>query len=142
MDIYESLQPGDLVYIVEGRKMAFCRVVKVVRDKSKPDYTEYVLDRVEQWYNHEYFETMSVFLLGKRFTVGRTRDIAYSGMWQFYSAEEFEKYYGHLPSKIENGQQIEFEIALRRITIGIATLVVLLLIIGVCYLVAKVFRFA
>jgi hypothetical protein len=92
MDIYESLQAGDRVYIVEGRKLAHCRVISVAREKSSPDHTEYPRDIVEQWYNHDYFETMSIFLLGRRLKVGRTRGVAYNGMWQFYSAESFEKY--------------------------------------------------
>ncbi len=136
MDIYESLQPGDHVYIMERRKLAFCRVINVIRDKSRPDYTEYILDIVEQWYEHEYFETISVFLAGKRLRVGRQVGFAYSGMWQFYSAENFEKYYGRLPSQKFNRDQVKFENALRSIVIGV---IALLLIIGGGYLIITAF---
>ncbi len=139
MDIYESLQPGDPVYIMEGRKLAFCRAIKIIRDKSRPTYTEYVLDIVEQWYQHDYFETISVFLAGKHLRVGREAGVAYNGMWQFYSAESFEKYYGHLPSQKFNRDQVKFENALRKIVIGLVALIVLLLLIGGCRLISTAF---
>jgi hypothetical protein len=136
LHLYDSLQAGDHVYFVERRKMAFCRVLEVRRDPSRPDYTEYVLDIVEQWYDHEFFEPISILFSGKRLTVSRTEGMAYNGMWQFYTADEFAKYYGPLPSRPENLAQIRFEFLLRRglIASAIVLIILALLLIAVLLL--------
>lgn len=86
---YASLQPGDLVYMREINYLALCRIIRVKKNESRPDYTEYVCQIVQQWFP----DYEPVRLIGKRFTVARTAGPGhvYSGMWQFYSVDEFEK---------------------------------------------------
>jgi hypothetical protein len=92
-DDYKSFQAGDLVYFIEKRRMAFCCIEKVVRDQARPDYTEYVLEIIKLPRENERFRPLNTLL--KHFSVSCTSGIAYSGMWRFYTPEEFEKYYSH-----------------------------------------------
>ena len=129
--VYDAFfQLGDRVYFVERRKMALCRVVKINRDKADPKYIEYVLDIVEQWYDHEFFKPLPIVFVGKRFKVSRVEGEAYNGMWQLYTAQEFEKYYGHVTSNPRNIRRVRFKMVLRWVVvIGFVTALGLWLLI-------------
>jgi hypothetical protein len=89
--IHDVFKVGDEVYFVESRWMAFCRIKKIVHNESRPDYVEYVLEILKLPYHNEYFKPLNT--MHKRFSVGRTSGVYFSGMWYFYSPQQFEKYY-------------------------------------------------
>jgi hypothetical protein len=91
-DSYGTFKVGDEVYFIENRWMAFCRIKKIIRDQSRPDYTKYVLEILKLPHRHEHFLAFNKIL--KHFWVGHSTGVYYSGMWRFYSPQQFEKYYG------------------------------------------------
>ena len=90
-DLYDIFKVGDEIYFVENRWMAFCRIKKIIHDQSRPDYTKYVLEILKLPHRHEYFLAFNKLL--KRFWVSRSSGVYYSGMWRFYTPQQFEKYY-------------------------------------------------
>lgn len=87
---YKSLRPGDLIYIravvnMEGR-LALCRILRIKRDESRPDYFMYACRIVQQWFP----DYGPIRWLGKRLTVGCSAKLVFPGMWQLYSVQEFE----------------------------------------------------
>ena len=91
-DSYDSFQVGDPVFFVENRWMAFCRIKKIIRDRSRPNYAKYVLEIVRLPRENECFQPLNTIL--KHFSVSRTAGMYYSGMWHFYTPQEFEENYG------------------------------------------------
>jgi hypothetical protein len=122
-----KLEAGDYVYFIERRKLALCQIVKIKKFDARPDYTEYVLNIVEQWYNHEYFRPLPIFIIGGQLMVSRTEGVAYNAMWQFFSHESFEKHYGHLQSDPKNRRRVMVEIACRKICIVMAVAIAALI---------------
>lgn len=90
-DPYDSFQAGDLVYFIERRWMALCRIKKITRDQSRPNYAEYLLEILKLPIENERFQPLNTIL--KYFTVSHTSGVAYSGMWHFYTQEAFESSY-------------------------------------------------
>jgi uncharacterized protein YqgQ len=91
---YNSLQPGDLIYVRAvatmpsplQNRLALCRILKIKRDESQPDYIEYICEIVQQWFP----DYGPIRWFGKRLTVGCNIGFIHSGMWHLYSVEEFE----------------------------------------------------
>lgn len=133
-DDFGLYQPGDFVYFVEGRLMAFCCIDKIVKAKSNPLYTEYVLEIIRQPRNNEFFGP--VYSLRRHFTVGRAPGAeGVSGMWRFYTPKEFEYYYSHF-----RGDMVTWSEYFRPyIYVLGAVLIVLLLVMGGCFLGTRLF---
>ncbi len=133
-DDFGLCQPGDFVYFVEGRLMAFCCIDKIVKTKSNPQFTEYVLEIVRQPRNNEFFRP--VYSLRRHFTVGRAPGAeGVSGMWRFYTPKEFEYYYSHF-----RGDMVTWSEYFRSyIYVLIAVLIVFFLVIGGCLLATRLF---
>ena len=93
-DYYRVFRAGDIVYFIENRWMALCRIKKIIRDSSNPDYTEYVLEILKLPYNNEHFRPLNT--LRKSFSVSEVSGLYHSGMWYLYNQEQFEKIYGDL----------------------------------------------
>jgi hypothetical protein len=97
MSDYDDVKIGDEVYyITESRWMAFCRIKRIktsVREQSYPDQTEYLLEvlKLPRHDLHDYFRPYHKIL--KHFRVRHARGVYFSGMWRFYTPQEFEHYY-------------------------------------------------
>ncbi len=97
MSDYDDVKIGDEVYfITESRWMAFCRIKrikKLVRDQPYADQTEYLLEilKLPRHDLHDYFRPYNKLL--KHFRVRYTPGVYYSGMWRFYTPQEFESNY-------------------------------------------------
>jgi hypothetical protein len=131
-EFYNSLQSGDLIYVrvvaIGGQNcLGLCRILKIKRYESQPDYIEFVCKVIQQWFP----DYGPVLWFGKRVTVGCNIGIAYPGMWHVYTLEEFEMTHEAVRERRikREGVQLRRKKTKLKIVKGIIVLAVILLVL-------------
>ena len=81
MTDYTDLKPGDFVYFVEGSIWTPCWIQNIDRNVDPNEYELAVA------------QPFAIAFGTDKFTVSRSPEFYYSGMWHFYSKKDFQKYY-------------------------------------------------
>lgn len=109
--------------------MVYCRIIEIREDSENSKLTQYKLEIIEQPKKGGFF--FPLFTLSKLFTVSRTPEASgISGMWRFYTPEDFQKFYGSYEIEMESWQPYKRSMLLRfSIILG-----GILLVLGSCSL--------